>query len=521
MDIPALQRFAVDQGMDLTAPLSNDQVRILADYWVPDVFLHEDERFHPIDIRAMTSQVENVFGAMTPQAREEWRLTYWVRTGVGPPEQRRFDPPVVAVKDGEVLIPTGNGGMNLLTVFDVLTQDAPPSLALGGEGVGPGAHTSHGASSSSANHFFGASNTRSGGTVGKPGDPLVPRVAGPDGSTLVVHAAWKDLMSTLRFDLLADQARDDIGPNVLVEGFDIVAMLFRPTTTDAWPFPRALKQEITLLLIEEHLSGTSSENTEGLIPPGWILDEKTWWALRQYAFLEYDFYYAYNDFDRVQTTPFENEHEGDNEGCCLVFDKAAVYAALDGGSDDDLRRVVPESIITSVHEENQNADRFAHLSPPVLAPGELPRDKMTLQVYVALGSHATYLTPGDHELVDTGDVFATIADRAAWLWLVPAVPPAIALIVAMLDHFIDTHDETSEDGLHGIPPGAPSDPESDHLHVELVPLSAGENVYQESSADRLRYAAFPGAWGGHRGSVDTSPRYVPKTGRYFRQLLSH
>ena len=44
--------------------------------------------------------------------------------------------------------------------------------------------------------------------------------------------------------------------------------------------------------------------------------------MTRFAFLEYYFFYAYNDFERYQTAIFDNEHEGDDEGCCLVFDRA-------------------------------------------------------------------------------------------------------------------------------------------------------------------------------------------------------
>ena len=46
-----------------------------------------------------------------------------------------------------------------------------------------------------------------------------------------------------------------------------------------------------------------------------------WDAVTRFAFLEYYFFYAYNDFERYQTALFDNEHEGDDEGCCLVFDR--------------------------------------------------------------------------------------------------------------------------------------------------------------------------------------------------------
>ena len=41
------------------------------------------------------------------------------------------------------------------------------------------------------------------------------------------------------------------------------------------------------------------------------------------GFMEYDFIYAYNDFSRYGGV-FTNEHEGDNEGCCVVFERLAL-----------------------------------------------------------------------------------------------------------------------------------------------------------------------------------------------------
>ena len=62
-------------------------------------------------------------------------------------------------------------------------------------------------------------------------------------------------------------------------------------------------------------------------------NKDAWDALTRYVFIEYDLFYAYNDFDRYQTTPFENEHEGDDEGFCLVFERNALEAAAASGND--------------------------------------------------------------------------------------------------------------------------------------------------------------------------------------------
>ena len=56
-----------------------------------------------------------------------------------------------------------------------------------------------------------------------------------------------------------------------------------------------------------------------------------WNAVTRFAFLEYYFFYAYNDFERYQTAIFDNEHEGDDEGCCLVFDRNVLNLAATSG----------------------------------------------------------------------------------------------------------------------------------------------------------------------------------------------
>src|SRR5687767_14583091 len=68
-------------------------------------------------------------------------------------------------------------------------------------------------------------------------------------------------------------------------------------------------------------AGESISTALQALPPGWRLDKRAWDAVTRYAFLEYYFLYAYNDFERYQTTPFDNEHEGDDERCWLVFDR--------------------------------------------------------------------------------------------------------------------------------------------------------------------------------------------------------
>jgi len=95
-----------------------------------------------------------------------------------------------------------------------------------------------------------------------------------------------------------------------------------------------------------------------------------------------------------------------------------------------------------------------------------------------------------------------------------------AIILAIIEHFVDTEDFTSEDGLHGGPGGPNSgDPARVATNVQVMPMSADNHIYMPGNEPTLRLRAFAGKWGGHDGTVDKSPPFTPKTGRYFRKLL--
>lgn len=259
------------------------------------------------------------------------------------------------------------------------------------------------------------------------------------------------------------------------------------------------------------------------LPPGVVLDELAWDTLTRYAFLEFYLYYAYNDFELYQTAIWDNEHEGDDEGFCLVFERNAINAASSSADNNTLLTVPPHSIITSVHEEWQGADEFRFVPVPTTSassPDEL-KDELALTVWVAGGSHATYLSEGTHDLVDFGDYFAGINEKAPWLWLVIGVGGVLtlAIILHIIEHFVDTEDFTSDDGIHTADSSEPDedDPTSVATRVMMLPMSAQEHIYQDR--ELLRLAAFPGLWGGSDGIVDKSPPFTPKTGRFFRKLL--
>lgn len=270
-------------------------------------------------------------------------------------------------------------------------------------------------------------------------------------------------------------------------------------------------------MIAFHESGGGAEPTP---PLGWRLNRRAWNAVTRFAFLEYDFFYAYNDFERYQTALFDNEHEGDNEGCCLVFDRNVLNIAATAGDPDALLRAVPHSIITSVHEEYQDGDIIKVISPPLPIPDDPPaRDRVPFTVYIAGGSHATYLTPSNHDLVDFGDYLGWIEENPAILLLGPVLIPAL-IILSIIEHFIDTEDFTSDDGIRTGPEEVVGSHEAAvGNRLIVLPMSADNHIYMPANEELLRLRSFAGKWGGHDGVVDKSPVFRSKTGRYFRKLL--
>jgi hypothetical protein len=223
--------------------------------------------------------------------------------------------------------------------------------------------------------------------------------------------------------------------------------------------------------------------------------------------------YAYNDFARYGGV-FTNEHEGDNEGCCLVFERAALEALQDESGDP--ATVSPFGLITSVHNESNRADESRSIDPD---PGDA-RDG--LDVFVARGSHATYLAPGTHDFFDISDLA-----RESPLTVITAIAlfPVLLPILLIYEHFNGDPDETSENGVTGQSDVNPASDPQTHLPVELVvtPLSAigDASLYDltQFPPDALALRAFRGRLGGHDGIIDKSPQWENKTRRYFKQLI--
>jgi hypothetical protein len=526
-DLQALRKFAGENAFDLTRPLTARQARELAEYWLPDLHFHEDERFHPIALADVFDMVESHLASMPPEVREQWRVGIRQRgvdeNGSEIAETVLHDPPVLFNPDGSVGAPGPK-------VRRVLAEGAAVRAALGNADVNTDTFLTNGPSFTYANEHFGATDLLFGGNNAVPGNPWMPRADEPvpDGNPgerrprMTVLAQYVNLLDVLEYEVRIaemdadqDETTEPYPPDAMRRAFGIGAAVLvhnpalDPTTPPLRDFEiEKQRRDLLLEMIVAH-EGNAPLPT---LPPGWELQDQVWRVVTDHAFLEYTFFYAYNDFERWQTAIFDNEHEGDDEGCCLVFHRRDINVAAQG----DIRAARPFAIITSVHEEYMDADLLRRIPPPE-TPGPLGRDGVDLKVFIAGGSHATYLDPGTHDLVDYQDYWGFVDENDIW-YLAPLVLP-ISIILAILEHFIDTEDFTSEEGVHGGPGVDAADPTGVATHVLSLPMSANRHIYDGNHDDLLALRAYPGKWGGDDGIVDKSPPFPPKTKRYLNKLF--
>jgi hypothetical protein len=485
---------------------------------LPEVRFHPDERFHPISLDERINMVEDAFQQLPPAEQAQWLVRKLVKADDGTGLIRLFDPPVLTVPDGAVTYrdPQSEGESTDAAVR-VINDGTPTREAFEDPVVDADTVFSQGISATRARRFFGARRTAAGHAAGTPGDPLLPRATNDGGDRVItVMATYKNLIDLLKYELLVEDA-PDYPPDGLRGGFDITRHLFNAGTP---PLAAGVGRQILLDLVAAYEAGDFSAEPVGL-PPGWSLNRKVWDMITRYAFLEYDFFYAFNDWERYQVALWDNQHEGDDEGCCLVFDRNLIDLAAASDDDDQLRRAVPHYLITCVHEEIQDADLIAAIPTPVPPPDDplrLPRQDLPLVVYAAGGSHASYLQPGTHDVVDFGDFWAYAEDKGTILAAVALLP--FLVVLAMIECVQDTHDFTSDDGIRTGPAAVIGNhPSGIATDLVVLPMSADNHIYQPQNADLLRLRAFPGKWGANDGPINRSGPLEVKSGRYFRKLL--
>jgi hypothetical protein len=505
--------FAKERGHNLTHTLRHTHVEALANAWVPEIRFHERERFHPVDLPGLLRIPPEVFANLPASDKEEFRIA--VKTGTlnnGEPIIEYFDPPIVWIDSGSAAHVLGSGAK----AADAMTDPALDRSAV----------FTYGARLEAGRQFFGASKTVSGATEPAPGDPRRPRHL-----PIVVHAELRVLLETLKHELELDNLpswfEDKRQPiDAIWSGFAVEELFFFRQSSGPGPaFARPDMRNVLRALVAAHLAGDAAawQAALNLIPLGWALSQRAWAAVTQYAFLEFYFVYAFNDYKEYARWPFENEHEGDVEGCCVVFERSKLEDLVAGTK--TAAQVTAHTVITSVHEEFHDSDCLKRLP--------LANDKARddLVVYVAPGSHATYLTPGSHDFLDFEDVVTDLPAQLPTSVVVLAIMAvgwevlvALVVLAGILEHFVGSDDETSDNGV-SVGPGEP-----DHANlkfekkIEVTPLSNIEddvNIYKPAFRATRAIRGYQGKWGGDNDLVSHSAPWENKTARYFRNFLKY
>lgn len=528
-DVNAISNAARDTSFNFTGFLSHAKAKEIAEFWAPNMFFHEMEMFHPIDFEDLYTKPSDVFNGVgePDDLSEAERNEYRISTNT-------IDrtPPVIGNFFGESV---DNGKLFLRGQH--FNSGSTAQNALLEESIDAGALYTHGRTTKAADRFFG-SQTVDRGTE-NPSRARLP---------IKVRAEVKMLLDTQAQDLdlsvMADENSDIDKPIDAIWGdFDITELLLKREqinqdgTISLVTPSRQMRQQFARDVIRAFQNGETATLDALLASPPTdngaptFVNRTVWTALSQCCLVEFNYIYAYNDFARYGGF-WTNEHEGDNEGCCLVFQRTDLAQFQnDQITVDQLR---PIGIITSVHEPSNRADEYEAL------PDDPTEARDATNVYIALGSHATYLSPGDHDFFDITDLAREdLAKFIAGLLVLAAIHPLLLAYVLWHAHFKDTKDKTTENGTKGFPP---DDPRIDNdlsrpIEVLTTPLSQfgfDENIYDLTRDDNplaLARRAYQGRMGAHVPSislnlsetkanfVNDSPKWSNKTRRFFRHLV--
>jgi hypothetical protein len=523
-NLPELTKLADENDHNLTGPLTHDHVKTLAGEWFPAVLFHPRERFHPVALQRLFTEPNEQFQAFDADKKQRFqiRLPFGLAPD-GAPIVERFDPPVVFTR---------------LPAFESRVFGAGAAARGGLEQLDVDAETfyTHGFSRDKSIEFFGATRTVFGANTLTDqalaeGDSWEPR------HPVVVHAEMRMLLETLKHELQLDRLGAD-SPlirnrrppiDTVWTGFGVEDLFFRVNKSGSGPsldslIPRSQRRAILAALIAAHETDPNDQQAQrevlAQVPASVIFSEGAWAVVSRFAFLEFYLHYSYNDWKEYTPYP-ANEHEGDNEGFCLVFERPLLeqFAADDKNAQD----IPPHTLITIAHEELSELDEVKRL----------PRNKdgvrSHLLVYVGLGSHGTYPTNDEHDVIDPEDIFTDVFGQlptaAQVLAALDPVNFAMALVLAAIaEHFVDVEDQTSDKGI-SIGPGEPDVANRSYpKEIVVTPLSAfrsGDNLYTAANRERLALRGYPGKWGGHSGDHDKSSPWKNRTARFLRAFLDN
>ncbi|KKN12090.1 hypothetical protein LCGC14_1019990 [marine sediment metagenome] len=486
MDIPFLKDFAVQTNFDMTNPLSHNEVKELALRWLPQFRFHEDELFHPISINQVLYT-----------GRTSINTQWWLED-----------------KDGFLISPwvlfKSHDDKESLN----FNPSYPPNSKFNSTEITRKSHFTNlkDTEYDIAKALFGSKEMYSG--------MQLPRFPG------VTMGEFRSLLETLYHNLRAyvdypAELYDDDEGRVLDE---IIGPPLFGDKKSEWRKLLELVEMERLGQREGSTSQTYNNLLNSLIEDG-IISEIEWEIIRFYGILEYHLCYEYNDWSAHQIDIFANEHEGDVEGCALVFNLNTIKAVYKKTQEESQREIAlstlkPDFIMTAAHNESNNLDEIKDLRG-------LPEDEILseLKVWVSLGSHASYLSgAGTHDTVPGLETGAAIGAGVTCLVFPPAC--LVALLLALLAKGAP-EDETSNKGVYmSSDPGSSSSPKMVPIQVETTPLSKHLNMFQErfegdfgmETSVNLAERVYPGLWGGHDGLINYSSPFTNKTKRFIHKL---
>jgi hypothetical protein len=493
-DPAVLTALASQFGIDFTGPIGHQKVIDLARAWLPDLNFHEVEMFHTIDLEELYTVPAIEFAGFDPATQAQFAISVGGVLAAAP-----------VIRVGDTL--RGSGA----TADDSLLQADVDGSAV----------YSHGGSVRAGDKFFGSAATRDGTPNPDAANPRLPRVP------LRMRTEFRMLLETLKQTLVLSEAQIAAPVDAIWGDFDVTDLLLHRVDNfgaDAGPASKDVRHQFARDLIAAFEAGdlVGVEQRLQSPPPDGQFQTKAnptvWLALSMCGFMEYYFVYAYNDFSRYGGV-FTNEHEGDNEGCCLVFERLALQDLQ--AQNGNPAAVAPLGLITSVHNESNRADELRALDAD---PGDA-RDG--LEVFIARGSHATYLTAGTHDFFDISDAAREDDLVAFGLIVLTIINPLLLIGLLLYEHFNGDPDETSSNGVTGQHEVDPVSDPATHLPVDLVvtPLSrfgSDDCIYDPARTPpaALALRAFRGRLGAHDGRKDKSPHWENKTRRYFKHLIA-
>jgi hypothetical protein len=489
--IDFIRRFALDERYGVTGPLTHNEVKLLASHWLPELLFHEEERFHPIAFRDLLHLARDM-----PSAAD------WL-DGQDP-----ASPTVPALQWPPPVIFQNRDHRFVLSGFedDRIDQDSFVSNL-------------RDLDYDRAKQFFGSNTVVS--------EANLPRFQ------VTAIAEFRMLREELRHNLLAYlKYPDDFRYERTSGSVPVLDAIRGEPLLGSCP----KEWEQILKLLDLHESRQHEEERRVLKDLAEIVPAADWLIITKFAFLEYYLLYEYNDF--VAHESFGNEHEGDVEGVCLAFARERIEAIeLAADRDHYIKESVwPDFFMTSAHGSSVGLDEIRDFRGSSAA--EIRED---LRAWVALGSHATYLSGVASHDTTSVEEHHVAGGAAAVSVLFPPLLPAVIILALILEHFL-TEDDTSDDGAHAAPPSAPvpTSPRAVVSEVETTPLSQDKNLYVHSftesgdSGATLAQRAFPGRWGGHYNDSiidpfgnafldpfaehDQSPRWSNKTVRFIKRM---